>query len=160
MYLAGSNMDPGTPRIVAQPPVVYLGTIVIGFVLNRFFHTGFLHLSLRLIAGIPITLISIGLSALTFRTFIKHGASVDHKKATEVLITTGPFHISRNPLYLSGVILVIGMGLVLNSLWILAMLIPSMLLIQYGAIYPEEAYLLEKFGKEYVEYKSSVRRWI
>jgi protein-S-isoprenylcysteine O-methyltransferase Ste14 len=153
-------MDRKTPRILAQPSVIYLGTIVIGFFLDRIFHTGFLPLSLRLTAGIPITLISIGLSALTFRTFIKHGASVDHKKPTEVLITTGPFRISRNPLYLSGVILVFGMGLMLNSLWILGMLIPSTLLVQYGAIQPEEAYLLAKFDKKYVKYRSTVRRWL
>ena len=48
----------------------------------------------------------------------------------------------------------------LNNLWIIGLLVPSVFLVMYGAILQEERYLTNKFGEEYIKYKSSVRRWL
>ena len=143
-----------------QPPIIYFSAIILGAILNRYVNIRLLPLSVRLVAGIPITLASLCLSALTFREFINYGVSVDHKKPTKLIITSGPFRFSRNPLYLSGIMLVLGAGLILNSIWVIGMLIPSVLLVRYGSIQREEWYLLDRFGAEYERYTSSVRRWI
>jgi protein-S-isoprenylcysteine O-methyltransferase Ste14 len=75
-------------------------------------------------------------------------------------MTSGPFSISRNPLYLGGIVIFFGMALLINFLWPLLALIISAILCQTFLILPEEKYLEEKFGEEYLVYKSTVRRWI
>jgi protein-S-isoprenylcysteine O-methyltransferase Ste14 len=72
----------------------------------------------------------------------------------------GVFAISRNPLYLGSVILLLGIALTLNLLWAMMMLLPSLILCHYILIIPEEKYLEAKFGDEYREYMATVHRWL
>lgn len=76
------------------------------------------------------------------------------------LVFDGPYKYSRNPIYLSVVIMVIGVGILFRS--ITALFIGFGLYIMFGIwfIRWEEKKLEENFGKEYVDYKSQVRRWI
>jgi protein-S-isoprenylcysteine O-methyltransferase Ste14 len=72
----------------------------------------------------------------------------------------GPFQFSRNPIYLAMVILLIGFGVTLNSFWFLYSGLVITIMLHYGVIIPEENYLEKEFGKYYLEYKKSVRRWL
>jgi protein-S-isoprenylcysteine O-methyltransferase Ste14 len=53
-----------------------------------------------------------------------------------------------------------GLAIGFNSLWILGMLLPFYLVLRYGVVAREEAYLERKFGDAYLDYKSRVRRWL
>jgi protein-S-isoprenylcysteine O-methyltransferase Ste14 len=70
------------------------------------------------------------------------------------------FSISRNPLYLGGVLVLLGIALALNLLWAIVMLLLSIIICHYILIIPEEQYLAAKFGGEYKEYIASVHRWL
>jgi protein-S-isoprenylcysteine O-methyltransferase Ste14 len=48
----------------------------------------------------------------------------------------------------------------ISRLWLLALLVPFYLVIRYGVVAREEAYLERKFGGVYLAYKSRVRRWL
>lgn len=77
-----------------------------------------------------------------------------------VLVTTGPYRISRNPMYAGLLIALAGLGLYLaNALGflLLPMLVAYLNRFQIG---PEEAVLAEKFGEAFEAYKRSVRRWL
>jgi protein-S-isoprenylcysteine O-methyltransferase Ste14 len=54
----------------------------------------------------------------------------------------------------------VGLAVGFNSLWILGMLVPFFLVIRYGVVAREEAYLERKFAAAYLDYKSRVRRWL
>ena len=54
----------------------------------------------------------------------------------------------------------IGLAIVFNTLWLLLVLVPFALVIRYGVIAREEAYLERKFGDVYRRYRSRVRRWL
>lgn len=69
------------------------------------------------------------------------------------------FSVSRNPLYLGGIIALLGLALALNVLWVLVALLVSIVLCHYILIVPEEQYLAAKFGQEYEDYLSAVHRW-
>jgi protein-S-isoprenylcysteine O-methyltransferase Ste14 len=58
------------------------------------------------------------------------------------------------------VLLIFGFGISLNSMWFLIIGLIDMILLHYGIILPEEIYLEKEFGKDYLNYKSSVRRWL
>jgi protein-S-isoprenylcysteine O-methyltransferase Ste14 len=54
----------------------------------------------------------------------------------------------------------VGIGLLANTAWIFVLLVPLALIIRYGVVAHEEAYLARKFGDAYLAYKSGVRRWL
>ena len=110
--------------------------------------------------GVALFIIGVGFVVLARREFAHYGQSTEPGHPTSKIVMTGVFSISRNPLYLGIVSTLSGIALALNFLWILVLLIAAILLCQYILIAPEERYLQNKFGKEYLEYAASVRRWL
>jgi protein-S-isoprenylcysteine O-methyltransferase Ste14 len=75
------------------------------------------------------------------------------------LVTSGPFKLSRNPIYLGAAMVLVGIGLILGSWWFLAAAIIAALLTTKLAIEGEERHLEARFGKRYRDYRKRVRRW-
>jgi protein-S-isoprenylcysteine O-methyltransferase Ste14 len=94
------------------------------------------------------------------RTMHKAGTTVRPDRGTDHLVTGGPFSFTRNPLYLAGTMLVLGIGLVFGVAWFLLLAIFAAFAIQKLAIEREERHLQARFGKSYRDYANSVRRWI
>ncbi len=90
----------------------------------------------------------------------KHGTHIDTSRPTSRIVTSGPFRFSRNPMYLSLVLLGLGLAVLLTSVWLLLGSAVVLILLDRLAIRPEEAYLAEKFGQVYAAYSAKVRRWI
>lgn len=88
------------------------------------------------------------------------GTRVETYKPTTAIVTTGPYRFTRNPIYLGMLLGLIGLAIGFDSLWILAMLVPFFVVIRYGVVAREEAYLERKFSAVYLGYKSRVRRWL
>ena len=81
-----------------------------------------------------------------------------HKTTT--IVTTGPFKMTRNPMYLGMVFCLIGIAVALGSLLPFVLIPVFILVIQTQFILAEERFLEELFGDEYLAYKKRVRRWI
>ncbi len=110
--------------------------------------------------GFTIIALSFLLFGLTLKKFAKSGTSVDYRKPTTMIISTGPFAYSRNPVYVSMTMCHVGIAIAADSIWVLVMVLPAVLIIHYIVISREEAFLEGKFGEDYLRYKASVRRWI
>ena len=100
------------------------------------------------------------LVVLARRQFAQHRQPTDPGRPTSQLITTGVFARSRNPLYLGGISIVVGIALALNLPWLLVLLLPALVGCHYILVVPEERYLARSFGAEYRTYVTSVRRWL
>lgn len=79
---------------------------------------------------------------------------------TTGLVTTGMYKVSRNPMYLGLLILLLGVATYLGQLSAFLVLPVFCIVITEMQIKPEEHMLEQKFGSEYLAYKSKVRRWI
>lgn len=110
--------------------------------------------------GIALTLFGVTVVILINGTYKRVGTAIEPWKPTAKLITTGYYHWSRNPIYVGFCLFNIGIGISADSLWILLSFIPGIVLVYYIAVAKEEAYLEQKFGQEYLDYKARVRRWI
>ncbi len=110
--------------------------------------------------GVILFISGIYIVVMTRRSFHQAGQPTDPGRPTTRLITTGIFSWSRNPLYLGGVAMFIGLGMILNSLWLLILMIPAVIAAHYILIFPEERYLEIQFGQEYQRYARLVRRWL
>jgi protein-S-isoprenylcysteine O-methyltransferase Ste14 len=111
-------------------------------------------------AGTAFIIVGIGFVVWARREFAHYNQSMEPGHSISKVVNTGVFSISRNPFYLGIISTLSGIALVLNILWILALLIPATILCHYVLIVPEERYLQNKFGKEYLMYAVSVRRWV
>ncbi len=79
---------------------------------------------------------------------------------TTGLVTNGMYRFSRNPMYLGMLVMLIGFAVYLGQLTPFLILPAFYFLITEMQIKPEEEMLEQKFGKEYLEYKRRVRRWL
>jgi protein-S-isoprenylcysteine O-methyltransferase Ste14 len=76
------------------------------------------------------------------------------------MIEEGPYRLSRNPLYVGLLALYLGLALLAPTFWGLALFPAAVLLVDWGAIRPEERFLHERFGAPYDEYRRRTRRWL
>ena len=76
------------------------------------------------------------------------------------MIVRGPYRFTRNPMYVGLTSLMAGIGLLLDSVWVLALCLPALVTVHFLAVVREEAYLTEKFGEEYIRYREKVRRYV
>ena len=81
------------------------------------------------------------------------GASFAVKAKATALVTTGLYSRIRNPIYVFGGLLLIGMSVVLGN-WVLLGLVVVLTPIQAYRARKEEAVLEAAFGEEYVRYKA------
>ena len=81
-------------------------------------------------------------------------------KPTSTILTDGIFGRTRNPIYLSFLVLQLAVALILNNYWIIIAIPLTMAGLDLYVIRREERYLSQKFGLEYADYKSEVRRWL
>ena len=107
-----------------------------------------------------MTLLAVALFVLSVREFRRAGTPIRTRKPVTAIITTGPYRLSRNPIYLSFTLLQLGLGLWGNSAWVVGTLIPTLVLLSYGVIAREERYMAQKFGDAYLRNRGAVRRWI
>ena len=108
----------------------------------------------------PLIVVGAILAATAVATLVRAKTDLAFTRPTTAIVVQGPYRLSRNPIYLAGTLLFVGVALAVNTLWLLALLPVVILLINSGAVIPEERFLERKFGDEYSEYTSRVRRWL
>lgn len=111
---------------------------------------------------VSIALIIAGLILviLSRQQLAQYNQPTDPGHSTTQLVTSGVFSISRNPLYLGGICILLGVAFFFELIWAIIFLLPSFIAAHYILILPEERYLASKFGEDYATYVASVKRWI
>ena len=154
------NASPDTAQVLVLPPLVYGAAFIMGLLLHLLFPLPILSTTLARGIGVVCVLVSLPLALATLRVLSRAHTPVDPMKPTTALVTEGPFRYSRNPIYLALTLLYVGVALLINALWILLLVVPALVVLRYGVIAREEAYLTRKFGDAYRQYTAQVRRWL
>jgi protein-S-isoprenylcysteine O-methyltransferase Ste14 len=84
----------------------------------------------------------------------------DGKVYAEDLVTEGIFNHCRNPLYVGNILMLLGVGILSNSLIYVMVVIPLFILIYHSIVLAEERFLQQKFGEQFKAYCKRVNRWI
>ena len=159
--ISDSGMQKNPDMAAWRPAAIELSAVLTGLMLHALWPreiplaAGLAWIGVPLFIGLGFTII-----ALSCREFARARTSIRPDRGANALIRTGPFRWSRNPLYLAVSLLIVGIGVWVNSLWVLLMLLPLVLVMSRAVIAREERYLEHKFGQVYVDYKQSVRRWL
>lgn len=150
--------------VIAPPPLIFLGCLVLGLIIGHFWPLAIMGGSVlaatRIDVGAAVAALSLAMGVLGFRQLRGAGTNVRPDRPTTALVMTGIYRYSRNPLYTSMAFLHAAIAFAVDSLWALAFLVPALLIIRYGVIAREEAYLERKFGDDYRHFKMAVRRWL
>ncbi|MEN6442393.1 MAG: isoprenylcysteine carboxylmethyltransferase family protein [Methanoregula sp.] len=117
-----------------SPPFTYFGILIIGF-------------------GFVLALWSRSL-------FLRNSTTLQPSEEPTALVTSGPFRISRNPIYLGMASILFGVAVVLGTLVAFAFPVIFVMLIEFFIIPGEERKMEKIFGEPYWVYKKRVRRWI
>ncbi len=151
-----------TLELAIPPPVVMLVIGLIMWLLAFFFpQLGMPLIGSKTIAAL-IALLGASISMAGVITFKRARTTVDPRKPADasVLVTSGIYRVSRNPMYLGVLFVLIGWALFLGSA---LALICAFLFVPYITRYqirPEERVLQARFGDAFASYTKRVRRWI
>jgi protein-S-isoprenylcysteine O-methyltransferase Ste14 len=110
--------------------------------------------------GAMVFVLALALFAWAIVTITRVGSNVPTNLPTTTIVESGPYRFTRNPIYLAMFLGLIGLAIAFDNLWLLMMLVPFALVVRYGVVAREEAYLERKFGDVYRGYRSRVRRWL
>ena len=166
-YIAARQQKP-QPTWVRKAMIVLLPPVFLAFIFSPGYFLGprfDATLNLPRIAtppinsypGWPIFLIGFILFAWTILLFARIGQGTQTPIVpTQRLVTTGPYAYSRNPMFLGAILMILGFGIILNSIAaiVLGLVIPIAYLIFIKLV--EEKELEARFGQEYLEYKTRV----
>jgi protein-S-isoprenylcysteine O-methyltransferase Ste14 len=150
-------------EVAVKPPLLFLGALGLGALLSAVIPIGpGLGAANKLAFTVGLTFIVIGfvLAALSVRNFRLAGTSVVPGEPATALVVTGPYRVTRNPIYIGLVLAYFGFAVMLTSMWILLLLIPVVMILQRGVVLREEEYLAQQFGEAYAKYQARVPRWL
>ena len=149
------------PGITVPPPVIYLVALLVGIGLQRPWPTAPFPVPWSYFAGAVVPLVALVIMPPVLMRFRRAGTTFfDFRKRASALITDGPYRFSRNPSYVALTLLYVSLGVILNNAWVVLLVTPALLVMHFGVVLREERHLEAVFGKEYVRYKSAVRRWL
>jgi protein-S-isoprenylcysteine O-methyltransferase Ste14 len=148
------------PRRFPFPPAIPLIALLLSWALGRMWPISIEWPHGWFWAGLALVVLPFALPIWAARTFRLHQTPVNPRGVVGVIATDGPYRFSRNPMYLSLMLVYVGGSLLFRLPWAWLLLPIVFLSLQFGIIVPEENYLEGKFGEAYLHYKTQVRRWL
>ncbi|MCY7380025.1 MAG: isoprenylcysteine carboxylmethyltransferase family protein [Gemmatimonadaceae bacterium] len=151
-----------SPGVRFPPPLIYVGALVIGWILDRRVR------ALPLIGepgllwdfGLLLVALGLGLTAWGMLTFRAARTAIIPMRGASRLVDHGPYRFTRNPMYTGFTLMYLGAAAIMYSAWpLLALPIVVALLVRL-VIEREERYLQDAFGSDYSDYRARVRRWL
>ena len=117
---------------------------------------------LRVGAALTLLVVGLGFDVAGLAAFLRARTTINPLRpaATSVLVVSGVYRITRNPMYVGLLLVLLGWATYLgNGMAYL----PAPLFVFYIGrfqIVPEERMLADKFGAEFAVYRTRVRRWL
>jgi protein-S-isoprenylcysteine O-methyltransferase Ste14 len=144
------------------PPLIFFACLGAGVFLEYLFPFRVVSCAwtFRMVLGCFLMVVSCLIAISAFKALIDNKTPFNHAKPTVRIVREGSFRFSRNPLYLALLLLLSGIAVLRCSIWFVFAVIILFILLKILAVGPEEKYLADKFGDDYLDYKASVRRWI
>jgi protein-S-isoprenylcysteine O-methyltransferase Ste14 len=150
------------PGVYPPPPLFYVVIFLFSIFIQKYVALPivFFENKISLIPGIAFIIIGLLCTLPAVLKFIESKNTLITIKPANSLQTTGIYSISRNPMYLGLLIIYVGIAFFLGNWWTFIFIPLVILIITNFVIVNEEKYLGRTFGKEFLKYKKSVRRWL
>ena len=158
--MSTTHPTPDHPQVISRPPRIMLSFLLLGALLDFLWPLAQIPPLARYGIGGPLLLAGFWLIARAMGGLRRAGTPVETCRPTLDLVTGGLYRFSRNPIYLAGFLLYLGIGNLAGSGWTLALFPVFFLVIRNGVVLREERYLEGRFGAPYRHYKTTTHRWL
>jgi protein-S-isoprenylcysteine O-methyltransferase Ste14 len=139
------------------PPIILLASLFLQIVLLFSFP---ISTDLSSLLGLILLISGIFLVILSFRFMRKMETTFIPDGTPKKLLASGPFKISRNPIYLGMLMILFGVAFLMASLSAIIIAFGFGLIINFTWISHEEKKLKDLFPEDWEKYSANVRRWI
>ncbi|MEM6665744.1 MAG: isoprenylcysteine carboxylmethyltransferase family protein [Pseudomonadota bacterium] len=156
-------MEQDRPDIVILPPVLLVLALGLAVALEWLVPLDILaswDTPVSLVPGLAIMAVAGVLGVWGVLAFRRAGTHVHPTQPALVIVTDGPYRFTRNPMYLGIILLTIGIGVAASLDWALVLAPIVALVLHFGVVLREEAYLTAKFGAQYKALLAATRRWL
>ena len=151
------------PGVRFPPPLLFVGGLLAGWLLDRRvlpLHLAQFGRSVASIVSVVMVVVGLALMGWGFFAFRRARTAILPFHSASSLVTTGPYRLTRNPMYTGLTIAYLGGALLIDSAWPL-ILLPAVLIVLFNTVIArEERYLSDAFASEYAAYCARVRRWL
>jgi len=110
-------------------------------------------------AGVVGVFLGIIMSAISAGMFKKAGTGIMPFDEATALVTNGFYRYTRNPMYVGMFLMLAGVAFLMGSIGAALPVLVFILIIRNKFVVGEERFLEASFGQQYIDYKSTVRRW-
>jgi protein-S-isoprenylcysteine O-methyltransferase Ste14 len=152
----------GGAKVRFPPPLVFLGLIGLGVALQRWLWPITLGITFwpRVLVGASVAALGAVMILSAQVWFKRSGQHPAPWKPSPELLVKGIYRYTRNPMYVGMTLIQLGLGVALGNGWVAALSPLALAIVHVIAVRPEEAYLTEKFGESYMQYRAAVRRYL
>ena len=155
-----TNQEPDNPGVRVPPPILLIGVVLVGHGLQQVWALELPNWSGWSVAAWAILSGGAAILIAGWNHFYRAKTNILHHRPSSSLIQSGLYSVSRNPIYVSGLLLQLGIALLMNNGWIVLLVPVSKLVFDRYVIAREEAYLERAYGEVYLDYTRTVRRWL
>jgi len=110
--------------------------------------------------GILLLVIGVSLNLMADAAFKREQTTVKPFEKSTTLVVTGVFQISRHPMYLGMLLILLGIAILMGTLTPLIVVIIFGILMELVFVRTEERMLEQQFGATWLAYKKKVRKWV
>jgi protein-S-isoprenylcysteine O-methyltransferase Ste14 len=144
------------------PPLLFLTCLVVGGLLDRCWPLAFVLPSFGSRIASALLLFGSATVLMGSALVVMQRAGTTHQPGgtPSALVSSGPFRLTRNPLYLSLLLMLAGFAALFNSVWLILAVAVLLVLLNAFIVPREEALLNQLFGTQYSAYCRRVRRWL
>lgn len=148
------------PSQIPWPPLLFLLVVAGGWALDHLAPAPFLPFAPARFIGALVIALALANDVWCARTLRRHNTTILPHRTVSVLVTSGPYRRSRNPIYISEFALTLGVALLAGSFWTLLLTPALFFALTKLAVEPEERHLHAKFGAEFERYAAQTPRWL
>ncbi|MDQ6975650.1 MAG: isoprenylcysteine carboxylmethyltransferase family protein [Mariprofundaceae bacterium] len=149
-------------KLKIPPPIVGILFAVMIWLLSKGQTVQFIDQENRQIIALLLLAIAGTIDVWAILSFRSAKTTIDprYPHKTSSIVSHGIYTLTRNPMYLGLVLILLSLSIYLGTLWGLLCVLAFILYMNKFQIEAEEAYLEKQFGSLYLSYKSRVRRWV
>ena len=152
--------DADNPGVRLPPPLIYGAGLLVGLGLQLTYPLPVLPEVAGVVLGAFLSMTAGLLAVSSIALFRRAGTTLDPAAAATTLVVSGPYRVTRNPIYLGLGLLYAAVAIWSGVTWALLTLPVVLVVVDRVVIVSEERYLERALGDRYRLYKSRVRRWL
>lgn len=142
------------------PPAWFLLSLIAAASMHRYVPVATLFTAPLRYFGVALIVCGLALAVVAARLFTRHDTAIKPFEPSTALVTTGVYRFTRNPMYLSMLMILAGAAWYLGTAGAFAPLPVLALILDQRFVRHEEAMLEQTFGASYADYRRRVRRWL